>query len=173
MVENSGGRHEDLAAQSGCGDEEFKFKATIQSGIGGGAAVVFPYSVEQEFGTKARVAVKSTLDGVPYTGSLVKCGAADHMLGVLKAIREQIGKGPGDTIEAVLWKDEAERTVEVPAEFAKMLKREGLLAAFEKMSFTHRKEYCRWISEAKREETRQARLGKSIEMLRRGVKTPG
>ena len=74
------------------------------------------------------MAVKSTLDGVPYTGSLVKCGAADHMLGVLKAIREQIGKGPGDTIEVVLWKDEAERTVEVPAEFAKLMKREGLLA---------------------------------------------
>jgi hypothetical protein len=153
--------------------KKYKFKATIQPGIGGGAAVIFPYSVEQEFGTRARVPVKSTLDGVPYTGSLIKCGATDHMLGVLRAIREQIGKGPGDTIEVVLWKDEAERTVEVPAEFAKMLKKEELLTSFEKLSFTHRKEYCRWINEAKREETRQTRMGKSIEMLRKGVKTPG
>jgi uncharacterized protein YdeI (YjbR/CyaY-like superfamily) len=36
----------------------------------------------------------------------------------------------------------------------------------------NRKEYCRWIAEAKREETRQMRLGKSIEMLRNGVKNP-
>jgi hypothetical protein len=153
--------------------KKYKFKATIQPGIGGGAGVVFPYDVEQEFGTRGRVPVKSTLDGVPYTGSLVKCGPSGHVLGVLKGIREQIGKGPGDTIEVVLWKDEAERTVDVPAEFERLMKREGLLAFFEKLSYTHRKEYCRWVTEAKREETRQMRLKKSIEMLNRGVKTPG
>jgi hypothetical protein len=151
----------------------YKFKATIEAGIGGGAAVIFPYNVEQEFGVKGRVAVQSTLDGVPYTGSLVKCGEAAHMLGVLKSIREQIGKGPGDTIDVVIWKDETERTVELPPAFSKLLKEEGLLASFEKLSYTHRKEYCRWVTEARREETRRRRLGKSIEMLRRGVKTPG
>jgi hypothetical protein len=153
--------------------KKYKFKATIQSGIGGGAGVVFPYDVEQEFGTRAKVPVKSTLDGVPYTGSLIKCGATDHMLAVLKGIREQIGKGPGDTIEVVVWEDEDLRAVEVPDAFAQLMKREGLLAFFEKLSFTHRKEYCRWITEAKREETRQMRLEKSIEMLSGGVKTPG
>ena len=140
--------------------KKYKFKATIQPGIGGGAAVIFPYNVEQEFGTRARVPVCATLQGVPYRGSLVKCGPEAHMLGVLKGIREQIGKGPGDAIEVVLWKDEAERTVEVPPEF-------------EKLSYTHRKEYCRWITEAKKEETRQMRLGKAVEMLKKGVKTPG
>ncbi len=97
--------------------KKYKFSATIEPGIGGGAAVLFPYSVEQEFGTKGRVPVQSTLDGVPYTGSLTKCGDAQHMLGVLKAIRAQIGKGPGDTIEVVLWKDDDVRTVEIPAPF--------------------------------------------------------
>ena len=153
--------------------KQYKFKATIQSGIGGGAGVVFPYDVEREFGTKGLIPVNSTLDGVPFTGSLCKCGPQSHMLGVLKSIREQIGKGPGDTIEVVLWKDEAVRTVELPPEFKSLLKREGLLASFEKLSYTHRKEYCRWITEAKKEETRQNRLKKSIEMLRSGVKTPG
>jgi hypothetical protein len=153
--------------------KKHKFKATVQPGIGGGAGVVFPYDVEQEFGTRARVPVKSTLDGVPYTGSLIKCGPSNHMLGVLKGIREQVGKGPGDTIEVVLWKDEKERTVDLPAEFERLMRREGLLAFFENLSYTHRKEYRRWITEAKREETRQTRLKKSIEMLSRGVKTPG
>ncbi len=153
--------------------KKYKFKATIQPGIGGGAGIVFPYDVEQEFGTRARVPVKSTLAGVPYSGSLIKCGAAEHMLGVLKGIREQIGKGPGDTIEVVVWKDEEERTVEVPAEFKKLMKQEGLLAFFENLSYTNRKEYYRWITEAKREETRRMRLGKAIEMLGKGVKTPG
>jgi hypothetical protein len=73
--------------------KKYKFKATIQPGIGGGAAVIFPYNVEEEFGTKAQVPVSATLEGVPYRGSLVKCGPTRHMLGVLKSIREQIGKG--------------------------------------------------------------------------------
>jgi hypothetical protein len=153
--------------------KKYSFKATIQPGIGGGTGVIFPYEVEREFNTRARVPVKSTIDGVPYSGSLVKCGPTSHMLGVLKSIREQIGKGPGDTVEIVLWKDEEVRTVEVPVEFGRLMKKNGVLSAFEKLSYTHRKEYCRWIAEAKREETRQMRLEKSIKMLNAGIKTPG
>ena len=153
--------------------KKYKFKAAIQSGIGGGAGVVFPYDCEQELGTKASVPVKSTLDGIPYTGSLMKCGETSHMLGVLKSIRQQIGKGPGDTVEVVLWKDEEARTVEVPVEFQRLMTKEGILDSFERLSYTHRKEYCRWIAEAKKEETRLRRIGKAIEMLKGGVKTPG
>ena len=152
--------------------KKYKFKATVQPSIGGGAAVVFPYGVEKEFGSRGAVPVKATFNNMPYSGSLMKCGDAGHMLHVLKSIREQIGKSTGDTIEVVVWKDEAVRAVEVPPEFAKQLRKEGLLAFFEQLSYTHRKEYCRWITEAKREETRLNRLAKAIEMLSKGVKTP-
>jgi hypothetical protein len=114
---------------SGATMKKYKFKATIQPGIGGGAGIVFPYDVEREFGTTARVPVKATLDGVPYSGSLIKCGAAEHMLGAVKAIREKIGKGPGEIIEVVVWKDEDERTIDVAAEFKRLMKdEEGGLA---------------------------------------------
>ncbi len=153
--------------------KKFKFKATIQSAGGGGARILFPYDVEKEFATKGRVPGKATFDGVPYAGSLVKYGEPQHMLPILKAIREEIGKQPGDSVQVELWRDEAVRTLDVPAPFAALLKKEKLLAGFEKLSFTHRKEYCRWISEAKREETRQNRMVKALDMLRAGVKTPG
>jgi hypothetical protein len=152
---------------------KYKFKAKIEAGDGGGAYVLFPYDTEKEFATRAKVPVKATFNGVPYTGSLMKYGHALHMLGVLKGIREQIGKGPGDTIEVVVWKDEEIRTVEVPAQFEKLMKKEGLLPVFKNLSYTHRKEYCRWITEAKRDETRSKRLEKAIEMLKKGVRTPG
>ena len=151
----------------------YRFKARIEPGIGGGAAVAFPYDVEKEFGGRGGVPVNSTLDGVEYAGSIMKRGNGPHMLGVLKAIREQIGKGPGDMIGVVVWKDDQVRTVDIPAAFKALLKKEGLLAGFEKLSYTHRKEYCRWISEAKKEETRENRITKAIAMLRKGVKTPG
>jgi hypothetical protein len=71
--------------------------------------------------------VKVTFDGVAYAGSLVKYGKPQHMLPILKAIRDQIGKQPGDCVQVELWKDEAERTLDVPAPFAALLKKEKLL----------------------------------------------
>lgn len=153
--------------------KEYKFNAKIIAGVGGGAGVEFPYDVETEFGTRGNVTVQATFDGVPYRGSLMNCGMERHTLGVLKSVREQIGKRPGDTIEVVVWKDEGARTVEIPGDFAKLLKKERLLARFEALSFTHRKEYCHWIREAKKVETQQARMEKAIAMLKKGVKTPG
>ena len=72
--------------------KKYKFKAKIEAGDGGGAYVLFPYDIEKEFATKGKVSVKATFDGVPYRGSLIKYGNPLHMLGMLKAIREQIGK---------------------------------------------------------------------------------
>ena len=41
-------------------------------------------------------------------------------------------------------------------------------AAFAGMAFTHRKEYARWVADAKREETRQRRVQQAVEMIRAG-----
>jgi hypothetical protein len=153
--------------------KKYKFKAKITAGRGGGAYVLFPYDTSKEFATKGRVPVQATFDGAPYRGSLFKYGNPLHMLGISKAIREQIGKSPGDTLDVVVWKDEEVRAVQVPAQFAGLMKKAGLLPVFEKLSYTHRKEYCRWITEAKKEETRVRRLEKAIRMLKKGVSTPG
>jgi Bacteriocin-protection, YdeI or OmpD-Associated/Domain of unknown function (DUF1905) len=153
--------------------KKYKFKAKIEPGDGGGAYVLFPFDTEKEFATKGKVPVKATFDGVPYAGSLIKYGHPLRVLGVPKAIREQTGKGPGHTVEVVVWKDEEARTLEVPAQFENLMKKEGLLPVFEKLSHTHRKEYCRWITDAKKEETRLKRLEKAMEMLKKGVSTPG
>ena len=150
----------------------YKFKAKIGGEAGDSCSVYFPYDAETEFGTRARVPVKATFDGVPYRGSLMKYSSVQHRIPVVEAIRAQIGKNVGDTIDVTITRDETERTVETPEDLAKLLKKEKLLEFFEKLSYTHRKEYVRWITEAKKEETRQRRLAKAIEMLRDGIKTP-
>ena len=153
--------------------KKYKFKAKIQAGEGGGAYLVFPFDTEKEFGTRGKVPVHATLDGVPERSALFRYGPPQHLLAVRKALREQIGKKPGDAVDVVVWKDDEIRTLEVPAEFKARMEQAKLLPFFETLSYTHRKEYCRWITEAKKEETRQNRLAKAIEMLRKGVKTPG
>jgi hypothetical protein len=153
--------------------KQYKFKATIEPAIAGNAYVLFPYDTHKEFGTCGRVPVKVSFDGVPYTGTMVKYGHPQHMVPLVRAVREQIGKVAGDTVSVMVERDDAVRTVEVPPEFSKLMKKEGALAAFEKLSYTHKKEYCRWIIQAKREETRTDRLKKAVEMLKAGARTPG
>jgi Domain of unknown function (DUF1905) len=82
--------------------EEFTFHAVIQAGDAGGAFVFFPFNMLESFGTTGKVRVSGTIDGVPYSGKLFKYGFPQHLLGVLKSLRTQIGKGPGDTVMITL-----------------------------------------------------------------------
>jgi hypothetical protein len=144
------------------------FHAVIESGGGGGAFVIIPFDVEKEFGQK-RVKIKATIDGEPYRGTLVRMGSPHHMLIVLKEIREKIGKTVGDEISIELEEDLDLRHVEIPADLQKALQSEpDAQAFFNRLSFTHQREYVRWITEAKREQTRQARIQRTIEMLSKG-----
>lgn len=73
----------------------------------GGAYVVFPWNIREEF-SKGRVKVHATFDGIPYDGSIVNMGVINedgsvcYILGMLKAIRAQLGKGDGDTVHMVI-----------------------------------------------------------------------
>jgi len=63
--------------------------------------------------------------------------------------------------------DTEERTVEVPADLAAALKRDAkAAAAWEKLSYTNRKEIARSLEEAKRPETRERRLQAALAKVR-------
>lgn len=63
--------------------------------------------------------------------------------------------------------------VDVPPELAAVLEGDSEAAqGFEKLSYTHRREYARWIAEAKRAETKERRVAKAAEMLRSGTRSP-
>ena len=145
--------------------KEYKFKGKMEAGDGGGAYVVFPYDVKKEFG-KGRVPIKATIDGEPYRGTMVKYGTPFHFILVLKAIREKIKKDVGDTVNIWLVEDKEERVVDVPETFKKLLKKHKLERQFDKMSFTHQKEWILWINGAKKEETRLNRMEKAIGKLK-------
>jgi Bacteriocin-protection, YdeI or OmpD-Associated/Domain of unknown function (DUF1905) len=147
-----------------------EFCAIIEDAGGGGTFVTVPLDVEATFGKK-RVKVRATIDGVPYRGSLVRMGKPRHMLGVLKEIREKIGKGPGDQVCVVLEEDMEPRLVEVPEDLRQTLGAEPDAAKFfDGLSYTHQKEYVSWVTDAKRPETRQKRVLKVIDMLKQGIK---
>ena len=144
------------------------FTAIIQNPGEGGAFVEVPFDVEKVFGSK-KPKVKAMIEGVPYRGTLVRMGRKNHMLIILKGIREKIGKTFGDEIKVTVEADTEPRFIEVPKELLKELKKnKDAKIFFDKLAYTHRREYVMWIEEAKRDETRQARIAKTIEMLKQG-----
>ena len=144
------------------------FTAVIQNAGGGGAFVEVPFDVEKEFGAK-KPRVRALIEGVPYRGLLTRMGSEHHLLIILKGIRAQIGKTFGDEITITVEPDTEPRVLEIPDDLTKALSQdEEAKAFFDKLSYTHRKEYVNWINEAKKEETRQNRLIKTIEMLKQG-----
>ena len=78
-----------------------------------------------------------------------------------------MGKNAGDTIHVKIEEDLDERTVELPQVMIDLFRKEpALKVVFDKMSYTHHREYVTWLTGAKKEETLQNRLIKFKELLR-------
>jgi len=141
-----------------------EFRAPIVAADRGGAYVVVPATVVDALGGGGRIPVRATFDGVEYRGSIASMGG-EKVLGVLKAIRDQLGKGPGDAVVVTVARDDAPRTVTVPDDLGAALTAAGRRAAFDALSFSHQREYVEWIEDAKRAETRARRITKTVEQL--------
>ncbi len=142
----------------------FEVKLTAH---GVGAFIRVPREVSTKLGFKGRPKVKAVIAGVPYRGSLMPMGNGTFGLGVLKSIQQEKGIDVGDVITVELEPDTEERTVEPPADLAAQLERDAkAAAAWEKLSYTHRKEIARSLEEAKQAETRERRLRAALARLR-------
>ena len=82
-------------------------------------------------------------------------------------MRNAAGDAAGQTVDIELELDTKPRTVGVPKDLASALDGETR-APFDRMSYTHRREYVEWIEEAKREETRRRRVAKAVELIGEG-----
>lgn len=66
-------------------------------------------------------------------------------------------------------RDEEPQALEVPEDLEALLEEHpDARAAFETMSYSHRREYVAWIDEAEQEATRARRLAKTVTMLTEG-----
>lgn len=142
-----------------------RFSATLE-GDKSGTYIQVPFDPEELFGAKGRVPVSLTVNGAPYRGSLMPYRGM-KMVGIPRTVRETAGAAPGDMVAVVLDLDVATREVEVPAELAVELARDEIAAAgWDKLSFTHRREYVEAIAEAKRPETKAKRVEQALTAAR-------
>jgi hypothetical protein len=150
------------------GGSEQRFRGVVsEADRGGGRWIEVPFDARAAFG-EARPPVAGTVNGVALRSRLVVYGGRTY-LGLTRELREAAGIELGDEVEVALRRDSEPRVVELPDELAAAFaaapdarERYGALA------FTHRREYARWVGEAKRPETRARRAEQAVAMLREG-----
>lgn len=112
--------------------------------------------------------VSVTVDGVTVVARVARMGG-ENLLGFSKKLRADLGVEIGQRIDVVIALDAQPRTVSVPPALAVALEQDpAAQAAFDALAFTHRKEFARWVDDAKREQTGDSRVEQSLQMLREG-----
>jgi bifunctional DNA-binding transcriptional regulator/antitoxin component of YhaV-PrlF toxin-antitoxin module len=151
----------------------FRSKVQRPEGVGTWHYADVPVTVSQFFGARGHIYVAGTLNGKPFSGSMVPQGGGRHIIVLNSAARERIGLRLGDPVEFEIERDDSARAVEVPPELAKELKRDGgARRAFDSLSYSHKKEYVSWIEEARREDTRIRRSAMAVRMLQASQRPP-
>jgi len=145
-----------------------RFRARLER-RGPAAAVVLDEAQVAAVGEGARrFPVVATVNGYTWRTSVARMGG-EFLVGLSREVRQGAGVEAGDEAEVAIELDRAPREVEVPEALAAALAADPQAAAlFGRMAFTHRKEYARWVAEAKRPETRQRRVAQALEMIRAG-----
>ena len=93
----------------------------------------------------------------------------ESLLGFNRAVRDAVGVVPGQALELEIMLDTAPREVALPPALATALDRDQTAREkFNALAYSHRKEFARWVSEAKRPGTRERRVVKALRMLYAG-----
>ena len=144
-----------------------RFRAVLEKGENStSTAITVPFDAERAFGGRGRIPVRGTINGVAYRSSIFRMGERPHFMVVNRQMREQMGVAAGETVSVVMERDDEPRTVEVPDDLDRALRAAPrALDAWERLSFTHKREYVEAIEEAKRAETRTRRIAKAVEQL--------
>jgi hypothetical protein len=128
--------------------------------------VYLPFDVFEVFGTRSRLAVKGEIKGFPFRSSIFPMGGGKFYMVVNREMREGAKVKAGETVEFVMEKDDEPRAIATPADLLKALSaRKSAKNAWDKLSYTHRKEYINAIEEARKPETRARRIAKAVEMI--------
>jgi hypothetical protein len=148
-----------------------RFSAVLGGEDGERPTVELPFDTAERYG-KARAPVRGRVNGVEFR-TTVAVYSGVSLIGFNKGLREQAGIDIGDEVTVELERDDEPREVDVPPLLKHALAGDPVAAAaFEALSYTARREYAEWVAQAKRDETRERRATKAVEMLKDGRRHP-
>ena len=128
-----------------------------------------PDDVVAALGGGKRPPVTVTLGGYDYRTTIAPMGGA-FWIPLAAEHREAAGLRAGQEVDVRVELDTAPRETPLPEDLAAALD-EDARAFFDGLAPSHRKEWVRWVEDAKKPETRAARVGKTAEALKAGRRT--
>ena len=145
-----------------------RFESTVELGGKTATGIPIPDEVIEALGSGKRPPVAITVNGHTYRTTAVRMGGR-FLVPLSAENREAAGVAAGEDITVDLEADTAPREVTLPDDLAAAMDDE-VRAAYDGLSYSHRKEWVRWVEEAKKPETRAARIEKTAAALREGKK---
>lgn len=146
--------------------KEFKAKLNgDESRKDASAAFTLPFDTRDVWG-KAKVPVKVTINGHTWRSTVGNRRGIQYIV-VNANARRVAGVKAGDFVTITLEPDTERREIEIPLPLQAALGKK-LSQKLDALSFTHKKEFIVWYSEAKKDDTRDRRLEKMKQMLSAG-----
>jgi hypothetical protein len=148
------------------GSPRARFRTSLLAAGKTATGIEVPPELIERLGAGKRPAVVVTIGSYTYRTTVGVMGgralipvSADH--------RRQAGIAAGDDIDVTLELDAAPRHVELPADLAEALSTDDPARRFfDGLSASQKKWHVQQVESAKTPETRQRRIGKSMDMLR-------
>lgn len=138
-------------------------------GVGTWTFAPIPKLISVKAALRSHQRVKGTIDGVPFSSSLMPRGGGSFFLVVNQELRDKIGKRAGNAVGVTMELDMRPVVVPVPLALKRALSNDSSARTmFDKLAPSHRKAYALWIASAKREVTREQRVAKALRRLHRG-----
>ncbi|NZA26555.1 DUF1905 domain-containing protein [Luteimonas sp. SJ-92] len=133
------------------------------------AFLVVPASASAKLPTRSMTTVDGALDGHPFRATLEPDGKGSHWLKVPRAMREAVGANVGDIVALEIMPAAEEPEPRVPGELRKALAAAPeARAQWSSLTPVARRDWIRWITSAKKAETRERRIANACSMLASG-----
>ena len=143
-----------------------RFRATLETNGRTATGIEVPTSVVDALAAGKRPPVRVTLHEHTYRTTVARMGGR-FLVPVSAEVRKAAGVIAGDELDVGIELDDAPRTVDVPPDLAAALAEAPAAAqAWEKLAYTHQKEWARSVEDAKKPETRARRIAAAVEALR-------
>jgi hypothetical protein len=143
------------------------FETTVEQTGRTATSFEVPLDVPRVFGS-AHAPVKVTINTHTYRATLTVYGGR-YYAPLSRTNRDAARVSAGDRIRVTIASDEDPRKIEAPPDLAAALDEDDEASDFwDKLSYSHRREYIEWLDDAKRESTRATRVAKAVEALRGG-----
>ena len=146
-----------------------RFESVVELGGKTATGIPVPDEVIDALGAGKRPPVTVTVNGHSYRTTAVRMDSR-FFVPLSAENREAAGVAAGQEVTVDIERDTAPREVTMPDDLADAMA-DAARAAYDGLSYTHRKEWVRWVEEAKKPETRATRIERTVTGLREGKKT--